>query len=66
MARPLFKTEALRLVSNVQLVKCPYTVKLMANTILLFFGSNQQHTLLLRPLPSVISTAVPYKETDKQ
>ena len=54
---PTFKTEALRLVSNVQLVKQLLPCNEQQIQHYLFFGSNSRRALLLRPRPSILSIA---------
>ena len=54
LGMPTLETEALHHVSNVQLVKIPFTVKeRTALRTLLFFGRNSGCALLLRPRPSI-------------
>ena len=70
MTHPLFKTKALRLVSNegrvkrlLQLYKPliqPYIITLV------FFGCNWRRISLLEPRPSMILTARAVKESEKQ
>ena len=65
---PTFKTETLRLVSNVQLVKRLFTAKRKANTALpcSLFNSNSRRASIVTkatPIGYIDSTEVPYIET---